>query len=157
MYDELVKRLREFASIPEHCENVASCDQCSKESICLSFTNKRIIEVATQAADAIEELLAENKEILYRVEIAENMIAFYQEGKPLPNVQHWISVEDALPKKKVGDEGYNGYLVLSDGEYQIADFTHDKYMQTAYEFHVDGEYDPNITHWMELPPKEDAE
>lgn len=54
--DELVKRLRELASIPEHCENVADCDECSKEAICLSFTNKRIIEVATQAADAIEEL-----------------------------------------------------------------------------------------------------
>lgn len=56
MYEELVKRLREFAAIPEHCENVDNCDECSKEDICLSFTNKRIIEVATQAADAIEEL-----------------------------------------------------------------------------------------------------
>ena len=83
------------------------------------------------AADAIEELLAA--------------------------VPHWISVEERLPEKKVGDEGYVGYLVLSDGEYQIADFTHDKYMQIAYEFHVDGEYDPNITHWMELPPKEETE
>ena len=58
MYDELVKRLKELASIPEHCENVADCDECSKEEICLSYTNKRIIEVATQAADAIEELQA---------------------------------------------------------------------------------------------------
>ena len=81
-----------------------------------------------RAADAIEELLAA--------------------------VPKWISVEERLPKKKVGDEGYVGYLVLSDGEHQIADFTNDKYMQTAYEFHVDGEYDPNVTHWMELPPKE---
>jgi hypothetical protein len=56
MMDELIKRLRELASIPEHCENIESCDECSKEDICLSFTNKRIIEVATQAADAIEEL-----------------------------------------------------------------------------------------------------
>ena len=55
-YKELVDGLREFASIPEHCENVANCDECSKEEVCLSFTNKRIIEVATQAADAIEEL-----------------------------------------------------------------------------------------------------
>ena len=54
--DELIKRLRELASITEHCENIESCDGCSKEDICLSFTNKRIIEVATQAADAIEEL-----------------------------------------------------------------------------------------------------
>ena len=56
MYKELVKRLREFASIPEHCENVDNCDECSKEDICLSFTNKQIIEVSTQAADVIEQL-----------------------------------------------------------------------------------------------------
>lgn len=56
MYEELAKRLRELASIPEHCENVDNCDKCSKEDICLSFTNERIIEVTTQAADAIEEL-----------------------------------------------------------------------------------------------------
>ena len=56
IYEELEKRLREFASIPEHCENVADCDECSKEAICLSFTNERIIEVATQAADAIHRL-----------------------------------------------------------------------------------------------------
>lgn len=33
MYDELAKRLRELASIPEHCENVESCDGCSKEDM----------------------------------------------------------------------------------------------------------------------------
>jgi hypothetical protein len=57
MYEELVTRLREFASIPEHCETVDDCSQCTKESICLSFTNRRIIDVATEAADAIEELM----------------------------------------------------------------------------------------------------
>ena len=56
MYDELIKRLKELASIPKHCENVADCDQCSKEDICLSFTNERIIETATKAADAIEHM-----------------------------------------------------------------------------------------------------
>ena len=56
MHDELIKRLRELASIPENCENVESCDQCPKEDICLSFTNERIMELVTQAADAIEEL-----------------------------------------------------------------------------------------------------
>ena len=57
MYDELIKNLREFASLPEHCENIADCDKCPKEEICLSFTNKRIIEVTTQAAEVIDELL----------------------------------------------------------------------------------------------------
>lgn len=57
MYDELIKQLKEFASLPEHCENIADCDKCPKEEICLSFTNKRIIEVITEAAETIEELL----------------------------------------------------------------------------------------------------
>lgn len=56
MHEKLIKRLRELASIPEHCENVADCGQCSKEDICLSFTNKQIIEVAMQAANVIEKL-----------------------------------------------------------------------------------------------------
>jgi len=109
------------------CATHFSCEGCGGD--CKTGSNEpRTAFVSNEAADAIEELLAA--------------------------VPHWISVEEQLPKKKVGDEGYVGYLVLSGGEYQIADFTHDKYMQSAYEFHVDGEYDPNVTHWMELPPKE---
>ena len=110
-----------------YCAQHFSCDGCPGECY-VSSKEPRTAFVSNEAADAIEELLAA--------------------------VPHWISVEEQLPKKKVGDEGYVGYLVLSGGEYQIADFTHDKYMQSAYEFHVDGEYDPNVTHWMELPPKE---
>ena len=56
MYDELIKQLKELASLPEHCENIADCDKCPKEEICLSFTNQRITEVVTEAADAIENL-----------------------------------------------------------------------------------------------------
>lgn len=59
--DQLVKQLRELASVAEECENAADCDKCTKEEICLGFTNKRIIEVVTQAADAIEELLTAAK------------------------------------------------------------------------------------------------
>ena len=109
-------------------------------------------KLTNDAADAIEELLKENAELDNSGRVL--MAAFARLKEKVP---HWISVEERLPKKKVGGKGYVGYLVLSDGEYQIADFTHDKYMQTAYEFHVDGEYDPNITHWMELPPKEGTE
>ena len=55
-YAELVKKLRELAAIPAHCENVASCDDCTKEDICMSFTNERIIKTTNAAADAIENL-----------------------------------------------------------------------------------------------------
>lgn len=108
----------------KYCDLGGNCEYYDLD-VCCQGSEKDILQ---DAADAIEELLAA--------------------------VPKWISVEKRLPEKKVGDEGYIGYLVLSDGEYQIADFTHDKYVQTAYEFHVDGEYDPNVTHWMELPPKE---
>lgn len=97
MYDELIKRLREFASIPEHCENVASCDGCSKEDICLSFTNKRIIEVATQAADAIEEL-----------------------SKP-----RWIPVTERLPKEMetvIVTDGKNVGYSFCVNDYGTLDF-----------------------------------
>jgi hypothetical protein len=100
-------------------------------------------------ADALKDVLSE-----YLVIGIKPLLKFIDEQPTIETEPHWISVEERLPKKKVGDEGYVGYLVLSDGEYQIADFTHDKYMQTAYEFHIDGEYDPNVTHWMELPPQE---
>ena len=126
MYDELVKDLREATG-------------WKNASVHYSLMN--------EAADAIEELSHDYEKLAEDFNGAVELL--HKREKP-----RWISVEERLPEKKVGDEGYVGYLVLSDGEYQIADFTNDKYMQTAYEFHVDGEYDPNVTHWMELPPKE---
>ena len=121
--------MRDYAELVKALRTCKMSIPCTE---CPFYSNgdepsKECATMNVSAADAIEELLA-----------------------ALP---HWISAEERLPKKKVGDEGYVGYLVLSDGEHQIADFTNDKYMQTAYEFHVDGEYDPNVTHWMELPPK----
>lgn len=66
-------------------------------------------------------------------------------------VPKWISVEDRLPEKIA-----TGCLVYADGWTQVADWTHDKYGNDWW-FYVDGEYDPEITHWMPLPepPKED--
>lgn len=67
---------------------------------------------------------------------------------------NWISVKET-PKLKVGDDGYNGYLVYADGYYQVADYSTDKFDNLEY-FCVHGEYEPNVTHWMPLPepPKE---
>ena len=67
----------------------------------------------------------------------------------------WRSVVEA-PPTRVGDDGYTGYLVYSDGYIQTADYTIDGFDDVPY-FHVNGEYEPNVTHWMPLPrpPLED--
>lgn len=67
----------------------------------------------------------------------------------------WISVKDATPKM-VGEEGYTGYLVYSDGFVRVADYVSDGY--GIGEFYVDGEYDPYVTHYRPLPepPKEET-
>lgn len=62
----------------------------------------------------------------------------------------WKNIEDEEPKLKVGDNGYQGYLVIADGQVHIADWTFDKYGSDP-EFHIDGEYEPNITYWTEIP------
>lgn len=62
----------------------------------------------------------------------------------------WHNVTET-PPLSVGDPDYYGYLVYSCGYVRVADFT-------ANEFHVDGEYDPDVTHWLPLqpPPEGDA-
>ena len=96
-----------------------------------------------EAADAIEEL--EGKHFMMK-KTAEWL------GEKVPR---WIPVTEQ-PPLKVGDEGYTGYLVFANGHYEIADYTIDKYDNVPF-FHVDGEYEPAVTHWMELPapPMED--
>ena len=68
----------------------------------------------------------------------------------------WISVKET-PPLKVGDDGYNGYLVYANGYYEVADYTIDKFDNIPY-FHVNGEYEPDVTHYMPLPapPKEET-
>lgn len=67
----------------------------------------------------------------------------------------WIPVTEE-PPLKVGDDGYSGYLVYANGYYEVADYTTDKFDNVPC-FHVDGEYEPGVTHWMPLPepPKEE--
>lgn len=69
----------------------------------------------------------------------------------------WIPVTET-PPLKVGDDGYNGYLVYTNGYYAVADYTTDKFDNVPY-FHVNGEYEPFVTHFMPLPdpPKEEKQ
>ena len=62
----------------------------------------------------------------------------------------WKNIKDEEPKLKVGDSGYQGYLVIANGQVYVADWTFDKY-GSGPEFYVDGEYEPDVTYWTEIP------
>jgi len=138
MYEELVKRckaLRDYNGLVSD-EMIQECWDCVSE-----------------AADAIEEL----QKTLDAVNDAHN------EGY---DVGYWAGRRDYKPKwipvaeeptLKVGDDGYNGYLVFANGYYEVADYTTDKFDNVPY-FHVDGKHEPDVTHYMPLPtpPKEEA-
>lgn len=143
MFDELVKRLREDAEWAEANE--------WETPITLS-------DNLYQAADAIEKLQklldgvsADNDSLCKQLDdMNEANIALYG---ALPK---WIPVTEE-PPLKVGDDGYNGYLVYTNGYYEVADYTTDKLDNVPY-FHVNGEYEPDVTHWMPLPePPEEGE
>lgn len=149
MYDELVKRLRELASIPEHCENVADCDQCSKEDICLSFTNKRIIEIATQAADAIEEL----SKALATVQDAHNEgydVGYWAGRRDYEPT--WIPVTERLPEHEYG-ESTSVLTVDLYGVMRVTYFDGGNWCWPSGEALTTMRVAP-ITHWMPLPSTE---
>ena len=128
--DELIKRPREV----EEMLKVAQFKEAAN-----------LIE---QAADAIEELQSDNTALNGTVS---NLIQQIVElSKP-----RWIPVTEE-PPLKVGDDGYNGYLVYANGHYEVADYETDKFDNVPY-FHVNGEYEPDVAHYMPLPepPKEE--
>lgn len=139
MYDELISSLRICRRINSANDNcIAFHDgSCEAEPVCM-------YELMDKAADAIEELSKLNAEITKR------------ELKLRMEKPRWIPVTEE-PPLKVGDDGYNGYLVYANGYYEVADYTTDKFDNVPY-FHVDGEYEPDATHWMPLPqpPKEET-
>ena len=131
--DELVKRLRELhpEEFGDAWDFAFACQQAMHE-----------------AADAIEELQSDNAALLGTVS---NLIQQIVElSKP-----RWIPVTEE-PPLKVGDDGYNGYLVYANGHYEVADYETDKFDNVPY-FHVNGEYEPDVAHYMPLPepPKEE--
>ena len=100
----------------------------------------------TEAADAIEKLQGQ----------IDGWIE--QERKALlKSMPKWIPVTEE-PPLKVGDEGYNGYLVYANGYYEVADYATDQFDNVPY-FRVNGEYESYVTYYMPLPepPKEETE
>lgn len=128
MYDKLVKALRDMSK--------------------MGMKYGMAVVKMREAADAIEEL---QKTVNFHKFNSE----FWEDKYNSLADEKWIPVTEQ-PPLKVGDEGYTGYLVFANGYYEIADYTIDKFDNVPY-FHVDGEYNPDVTHWMELPapPMED--
>ena len=95
--------------------------------------------ITAEAADAIEELAAYEK-------IATDE---HNRAAKMAWERRWIPVTEE-PPLKVGDDGYNGYLVYANGYCEVADYTTDKFVNIPH-FNVNGDYEPDVTHWMPLP------
>lgn len=132
MYDELVERLH--------------------KRIALTTAGSPIQDDLEEAADAIEELQLSVRGYEQLCDAWETL-ANYLQGK-IKDSSRWVPVTEE-PPLKVGDDGYNGYLVYANGYYEVADYTTDKFDNVPY-FHVNGEYETGVTHFMPLPepPKE---
>ena len=131
MYDELIQSLRICSSWEGSCLGCKYYD--AEENKCMGSKEKLLDEAANAIADMELE-----KDCL-----GEAAMALYG---ALPK---WNPIQE-VPELKVGDEGYNGYLVYANGYYEIADYTTDRFGNLEY-FHVNGEYEPDVTHWMPLP------
>lgn len=140
MYDDLVNRLRNKAGGLEYDGWVDTA------------------AILEEAADAIEELSRAKEELAKEVAYWQAQLTKSMCGETLAELEkpRWVSVTEE-PPLKVGDDGYNGYLVYANGYYEVADYTTDKFDNVPY-FHVNGEYEPTVTHYMPLPepPKEEA-
>lgn len=129
MLDDIVKRLR-------YCsEETSGCGLCALSDSCILR-----VGLLQQAANIIAELDRENKSLAKSVNEASEILR-----------KRWLPVTET-PPLKVGDKGYNGYLVYANGYYEIADYTTDKLDNIPY-FYVDGEYEPNVRYFMPLPPR----
>ena len=121
MYENLVERLNKYSAEHEHHGGITA-----------------------EAADAIEEL---QQTVEHYKGCSDDWYKEACDYKAM--LPRWIPVTKE-PPLKVGDDGYNGYLVYANGYYEVADYTTDKFDNVPY-FHVNGEYEPDVTHYMPLP------
>jgi len=165
MCDELIIALRTCV------DKDKDCFECPYYERCMNNTSGKLVPMV-DAADAIEELsreyesiaksLTESVELVDKlhkqIEELQKQVAYWQAqltksmcGETLAELEkpRWIPVTEE-PPLKVGDDGYNGYLVYAKGYYEVADYTIDKFDNAPY-FHVNGEYEPTVTHFMPLP------
>lgn len=155
-YAELIRCLRDCwdDSTGPSCD----CDHCLfRDKIVddVGYTDYTKCETAMvlAAVDAIERLADENTRLVTTANELSKMYDKLVDEMP----DGWIPVTET-PPRKVGEDGYNGYLVYANGYYAVADYTTDKFDNVTC-FHVNGEYEPDVTHFMPLPtpPKEETE
>ncbi len=111
--------------------------------------NKRAAEVISDRIAKEENLELETMSATEINALKKAYLALYADD--------WHGMEET-PPFVVGELGYTGYLVAVDGQVMIADYTTDKYSFGVPEFHVDGEYEPDVEAWRILPkpPKEET-
>ena len=133
MRENIIEQLR-------FCASRFSCEGCIGE--CKTSSNEpRAKDVLNDAADAIEELLAENKAIKQSNKDAamRNKLLCDEISRMKEKVPHWISVEDALPE--IGKS-----VLLFNGAVHIGwrvDGKRFRFLSDRYPDHP--------THWMPLP------
>ena len=136
MYEELISRLKNLAMLT--IENGESVILVSDEAV------QGIREIATEAADAIEELSRE-------VDMDNDAMTAMDAAMP-----RWIPVAERLPDKaeQIADHWFSDDVIGKD-EVTIR--------KAYYNFTAGVWFDANcemewgsITHWMPMPPKEET-
>lgn len=179
MYDELVKALR-YCILTNPCELCPyySADGPTEKCSTMNAAAADAIEERDKAALTIQhEMVAEAESHIALVERLSKQVEELElhycrhairnvhdrgddslcakHGCEVSALPRWIPVTEE-PPLKVGDDRYNGYLVLANGFCEVADYTVDE--SGVLCFFVDGEYEPDVTHFMPIPklPKLDG-
>lgn len=101
--------------------------------------------------EEIKEILQQKWTIHSHEKLYRSALALIQQLEA--QVPRWISVDESLPEKGV----YKACLAYANGFIVVAEWSCNKFGYDWW-FHVDGEYEPLVTHWMPLPepPKEET-
>ena len=150
--------MRDYAKMAEafrHCAEGGLCADCPMYDNCPDIDGRK------NAADAIEELLAESADLVGQVKRPQEEIRKLDKkiAKLKSSVPKWISVGERLP----GDD--RAFLVSihddsGDGAFDYTDVGWTWIGENGDRlFVVDNQPCSFVTHWMPLPepPKEDAE
>lgn len=76
----------------------------------------------------------------------ESPISIYTSDIAFVNTDEWFSVDDRLP-----EPGQGVLLCDSLGYMNVGSYVENKHFHTIYEFHVNGEYEPDVKWWRPLP------
>lgn len=132
-------------SIRVHLDEVTGCGGCKyTEGIPAATCFLNMIEDAANALETSEK---------NRMYLFDRVCELEEDNSELKElVPKWISAKDELPPPiHPSDPDYRPYLIIADGYMYVADYSYDKYFETCYSFHVDGEAMTGVTHWCKIP------